>query len=38
MIDKQIEKWMAEQRKRYAEGKLPKWMVNRLEKIPGWTW
>ncbi len=36
--DAEIEKWATEQRSLYAAGKLSKWKIKMLEKIPGWSW
>jgi hypothetical protein len=36
--DVQIEQWMADRRREYAEGTLPQWRIKRIEQIPGWVW
>ena len=33
-----IAAWIDEQRDLFAAGELPNWKIQRLEKIPGWTW
>ena len=36
--DKQLEKWVQRQRQEYAAGTLSKRKIDRLERIPGWSW
>ena len=36
--DEQIERNIANLRQMYAEGVLRKWQIDRLERIPGWSW
>ena len=38
MTDSQIENLIAEQKRRYHAAGLPKWQIERLERIPGWSW
>jgi len=36
--DAELEAWAEEQRRLYKAGLLVKWQIERLERIPGWTW
>lgn len=36
--DAVAESRIAEWRRAYASGTLPKWQIDRIEKIPGWSW
>jgi hypothetical protein len=38
LSNKQIEKWVQRQRLEYAAGTLSKRKIDRLERIPGWSW
>lgn len=38
MTDQENNAFMHEQQRLYAAGELPKWKIERLEKIPGWSW
>ena len=37
-VDAVIEKFVEEQRRLYAVGELAQWKIDRLERIPGWSW
>ena len=34
----QVERWIAQQKRAYAAGKLSPEKIAKLEAIPGWTW
>lgn len=36
--DAELIAWANEQRRLYAEGELPKWQIDTLERIEGWSW
>ena len=36
--DEVIERFVEQQRRLYAAGKLAHWKIKRLERIPGWSW
>jgi hypothetical protein len=38
MSDEQCELWIEAARNLYHLGKLRRWQIRRLEKIPGWIW
>jgi hypothetical protein len=38
LTDKQIVEWVQLHREKYAAGTLRKWQIERLERIPGWSW
>jgi hypothetical protein len=38
LTDSELAAFIDGQRRLYAAGKLPRWQVERLEGIPGWSW
>lgn len=38
MTEKELLSWIQAARGDYVEGLIPKWMIKRIEQMPGWSW